>query len=89
MPDWSGWESLDTSAGICLAEEVLTHPEQEMCLCLYQIDDEGDILGEIWLTPAQLATLVASLSEELRLNYKPGVRRWNGTDGPALNYGSP
>jgi hypothetical protein len=90
-PHWDGGgvARLEDASGICLCEEILTHPEQEIHLCLYQMDDDGELLGEIWLTPTQLATLVASLSEELRVNYTPGVRRWNGDPkGPWLNYGS-
>ena len=78
----------DCDGGLFLEEEETTHPDQIPLLAIRQIDDDGLLYGEVWLQPADLPTLIAALTDQLRLNYSPGTRRWRGgPDGPMLNLG--
>jgi len=71
-----------------LEEEKTTHPEQIPLLAVRQVDDKGLVCGEVWFEPADLPVLIAGLTEWLRLNYLPGMRRWRGEpDGPLVNLG--
>ena len=64
------------------------HPEQIPLLALRQIDDDGLLYGEVWFQPAELPDLIAALTEQLRLNYSPGSRRWREQpDSPMPNLG--
>jgi hypothetical protein len=83
-------EGENCAGGIYLAEEMVDHPEQVPMLSLYQMDDDGRLLGEIWLSPSDLPELITFLSEQLRLNYGSADRRWLGRpDGPRLYFGDP
>jgi hypothetical protein len=78
----------DLDGGLYLEEEDTTHPDQIPLLALRQVDDEGLVWGEVWFQPADLPNLIAALTEQLRLNYPAGTRRWRGKpDGPLLNLG--
>jgi hypothetical protein len=81
---------LEEKAGIYLIEGVPQHPEDVVTLMLVQMTDDGEVLGEIWLTPHQAKEMIIALSKDIEMNNAPGVRRWLGSiDGPALNYGYP
>jgi hypothetical protein len=75
--------------GIYLGEETIDHPEQIPILSLYQMDDDGRLLGEVWISSADLPQLISALREQLEMNYSsPARRRWRGMpDGPRLYFG--
>jgi hypothetical protein len=84
-PEWDYVDSVEGDEGaIHLAEETISHPENRPLLCLYNMDDEGTILGEVWFTPADLPKLIDLLKRELDA-YASG-RRWHG-EGPLLYFG--
>jgi hypothetical protein len=75
--------------GIHLEEEITDHPEQVPLLSLRQVDDDARVLGEVWISPSDLLTLIRALREQLELNYSSSAdRRWGGRpDGPRLYLG--
>ena len=94
-PDWDGGEplgpgidELDT-AGLYVTEEVIRHPEQVPLVCVYQMDEDGMVLGEVWVTPAALPPLARTLSELARRNYAPGARSWQEEGRLSLDFGLP
>lgn len=87
-PEWDFVELGVSEGGICLAEEMVDHPEQVPMLSLYQMDDDGRLLGEIWLSSSDLPMLIRFLEEQFQLNYGASDRRWLGRpDGPRLYFG--
>jgi hypothetical protein len=84
--EWEWIGPLD-AAGITLCEQHIVHPEQRFLLSLVQLDpDTGTVLGEVWLSPADLRKLVRELTVVVADNYAPRCRRWLGQpDGPVLN----
>ena len=71
--------------GIYLEEEDPDHPEQIPLLALRQVDDEANVCGEVWFSPADLPLLISALQEQWRLNISRD-RRWRGmADGPRLD----
>jgi hypothetical protein len=56
----SRWEITRCAAtgGIYLEEEETGHPQQIPLLALRQIDDEGRVWGEVWLSPSDLVQLI-------------------------------
>jgi hypothetical protein len=83
-----GDHPLRCDGGIFLEEEETGHPEQIPLLALRQVDDEGRVWGEVWLSPSDLIQLIAGLREEWDLNFAPRDRRWRGLpDGPLQNLG--
>ena len=83
-PNWDAPEPV----GSLYLSEAFEHPEEPPLLCLMQLSDDGETLGEIWLRPADLEPLIADLRLQIQINYAAGNRRWLGhEDGPRLNMG--
>jgi hypothetical protein len=81
------WDVPEPVGGFYLAE-AFDHPEQPPLLSLSQVSENGEILGEIWLRPADLAPLIEDLRLQLRISYAAGDRRWLGkADAPRINMG--
>lgn len=81
------WGDGEVCGRFMLAEAVV-HPEEPPLLRISQLDEtDGEILGEIWLRPADLPELIEDLRiiiEDYAL--RPPDRRWfDRPDGPRLN----
>jgi hypothetical protein len=81
-PAWEFGDNLTDT--VCLAEHIW-HPEVPPLLALYQVSAQGEVLGEIWLRPADLAALATELQRRFD-DYASGERRWLGY-GPRLEMG--
>jgi hypothetical protein len=56
-PKWSDPEA----CGLFSLEEAIAYPEEPPILRLFQLDNEFEIMGEIWLRPADLPELIRDL----------------------------
>jgi hypothetical protein len=86
------WGTTDPVFGrettLFLSEEEIVHPEIRPLICLSNMDEQGEILGEVWFTPADIPAIIESFQWELAHNYRSGQRRWLGNImGPALYFG--
>jgi hypothetical protein len=82
-PNWGDPEP----CGLSWLQEAVAHPEEPPILRMFQLDNDCEILGEIWLRPADIPELIRDLQiilEDYAL--RPPDRRWFGRpDGPRLN----
>jgi hypothetical protein len=88
-PTWQFGEIIEgPETDLLLAEEEMAHPEVRPLLCLYNMDDEGTTLGEVWFAPADIPAIIAFLQWQWTDNYASGQRRWlNNDHGPSLYFG--
>jgi hypothetical protein len=68
-------------------QEAAAHPEEPPLLRMAQCDENGELLGDIWLRPADLPELIQNLQVILEdYALRPPDRRWlDKPDGPRLN----